>query len=206
MAKGIIGEKLGMVQIWDEESRQVTVTAIKAGPCPVTQVKTQDKDGYSAIQIGFGETKEKALSKAEIGHLKKANVETVLSRLKELRDFPEEKAVGDTLTCEIFSAGEKVFIQGLGKGKGFQGAVKRHGFGGGRKTHGSKFHANTGSIGAGTDPGNVNKGKKMPGRMGGKAVTKINIEVVKVIPEENILLVKGGIPGVIGSTVFVYQN
>lgn len=204
MAKGILGEKLGMLQVWDDENRQVTVTAIKAGPCPVTQVKTQEKDGYNSIQIGFGSAKEKSLTKAQAGHLKKGN--HLLSTLRELRDFSEEKAVGDVLTCDMFSAGDKVFIQGVGKGKGFQGVVRKYNFGGGRKTHGSHFHRGTGAIGAGTDPGNVSKGKKMPGRMGGKTVTKINIEVVQVLPKENLLLVKGGIPGAIGSTVFVYQN
>lgn len=212
MAKGILGEKLGMLQVWDKENRQVTVTAIKAGPCSVTQIKKEGKDGYNSVQIGFRETKAKALSNAQIGHLKNALPAAVEagqglpSCLRELRDFPEEKTVGDVLTCGIFAEGEKVFIQASGKGKGFQGVVKRYGFGGGRKTHGSKFHRNTGSIGAGTDPGNVSKGKRMPGRMGGKTVTKINIEIVQVIPEENLLLVKGGVPGTIGSTVFVYKN
>lgn len=208
MKKGLLGEKIGMTQVWAEDGRRVAVTAVKAGPCPVVQVKTAEKDGYSAVQIAYNQIKEKSLTSPQIGHLKAVKEKTgnVYSELAELRDFPEEKTVGDELTLEQFEKGEKVTVRGVSKGKGFQGVVKRYNFGGGRKTHGSTFHRSTGSVGAGTYPGRVIKGKKLPGRMGGKTSTTRNVEVIDVIADESIVLLKGSIPGPTGSQVFIYTK
>lgn len=197
-----------MLQIWTEEGRLQTVTAVKAGPCPVVQVKQAEKDGYSAVQIAYGEAKEKSLSKAEKGHQKAVfeKAQAYYSQLLELRDLEEEKLVGDILSCDIFAPGDRVNVRGISKGKGFQGVVKRYNFAGGRKTHGSHFHRAPGSVGAGTDPARIIKGKKMPGRMGGKSFTAQNLEVVKIVPEENILLLKGSVPGNKGTSVFIYQK
>ncbi len=207
MKKGLLGEKVGMLQVWTESGKRETVTAVKAGPCPIVQIKTPEKDGYAAYQIGYGETGEKSQTKAGMGHQKAVfeKNNSYCKRLIELRDYESDKAVGDTLSCDIFEPGEKVMVRGTSKGKGFQGVVKRHNFGGGRATHGSHFHRAPGSVGAGTDPARIGKGKKMPGRMGGKTKTSINLEIVRVIPEENVILVRGSVPGPRGSKVFIYQ-
>lgn len=203
MSNTLLGKKLGMTQIYDEENRLVPVTVIEAGPCPVVQVKTLESDGYNAIQIGYSSQKEHRLSKGELGHLKKASADPV-SQLREVRKngTPEEKA-GDLLTVTIFSEGEKIDVVGTSKGKGFQGVVKRHGMSGGPRSHGSMFHRRPGSIGHSATPGRVFKNKKMPGRMGGRRRTVQNLSVVKVIEDKNLLLVSGAVPGAVGGHVIV---
>ena len=208
MVKGILGKKLGMLQMWSKEEKVLPVTAVLAGPCPVVQVKTSEKDGYNSIQIGFSQKKEKSLAKAEKGHQKKSyqKQKKYVGVLTELKDFFEEKQVGDVITCKIFKPGDKVFVRGRSKGKGFQGVVKRHGFSGGRSSHGSHFHRAPGSIGAGTSPGEVAKGKKMPGRMGAKNVNIKNIEIVDIVPEENMIFLKGSVAGNSNSIIYIYQK
>ncbi len=208
MKKGLLGKKIGMLSVWNDAGEQVAVTAVQAGPCPVLQIKTPEKDGYSAVQIGFGDIAEKALSKAQKVHQKAAKEKTnKFSReALELRGYTTDKALGDTITCELFTVGEKIFVRATSKGKGFAGTVKRYNFSGGRMTHGSKFHRAPGSIGNRKIPGEVQKGKRMPGHKGAKSVTVKNIEIFKIMPEDNVVLLKGAIPGVKGATVFLYQN
>lgn len=208
MAKGLLGKKLGMMNLWDAQGRYVAATALQCGPCPVVQIKSLEKDGYQAVQIGFGPIREKLLSKAEKGHQAKvfSKIGYYLRHLVELRDFPEPVELGTLLDVTIFKEGDKVSVTGVSKGKGFQGVVKRHGFGGGRASHGSTFHRAPGSIGAGTDPSEVVKGKRMPGRMGGRKTTIRNLTVMKVIPEDHVILVKGAVPGPNGSLVLVHQK
>lgn len=192
-----------MTQVFDDASRLVPVTVIEAGPCPVTQIKSSDKDGYDAIQIGYCEQKEQRLSKGELGHLKKAELEPV-AELSEFRTIGEtDVKVGDVLTVERFQTGQKIDVIGTSKGRGFQGVVKRHGFSGGPASHGSMFHRRGGSYGFCQWPGHVIKGKKMPGRMGGDRRTVQNLEVVKVVADKNLILIKGSIPGSRGSLVAV---
>lgn len=193
-----------MTQVFDESNRLVPVTVIEVGPCPVTQVKTEEKDGYSAVQIGFGSKKESRLSQPELGHLKKAGVDPV-GKLQEFRTNGEggEYNTGDVLTVEKFSENQKVDVIATAKGHGFQGVVKRWGFSGGPASHGSMFHRRGGSYGMCQWPGEILKGKKMPGRMGGGSRTTQNLKIVKVIPEKNLLLVKGSLPGYNGSMVTV---
>jgi large subunit ribosomal protein L3 len=191
----LLGKKLGMTQVFDAERRLIPVTVIEAGPCPVTQIKTIETDGYSAVQIGFREQKAQRLSKAERGHLAKAGVDPV-SELQEFRaDADHGLNCGDILTVERFNEGEKVDIIGTSKGRGFQGVVKRYNFGGGPASHGSMFHRRGGSYGMCQWPGHVIKGKKMPGHMGDVRRTVQNLEIVKIIPEKNLILVKGSVPG-----------
>ncbi len=208
MAKGILGKKIGMLQFWDDAGRLIPATLVQVGPCPVIQVKTKEKDNYSSLQIGFFETKEKNLSKSEREHQKVSfrKNKKYVRELVEVRDFFEEKQAGDLIRCDSFSTGEKVFVRAKSKGKGFQGVVKRYGFRGGGETHGSKFHRGPGAIGACAYPSEVEKGKKMPGRMGGKYVSVKNIEVMNVVPDENLMFLKGSIPGHSGSSVYIYQN
>ncbi len=192
--KGLIGKKVGMTQLFDDAGRAVPVTVIKAGPCYVTQVRTVDQDGYSAVQLGFEETKTQRLSGGELGHLKKNE----LPPLRILREFrtDEELEEGQTLTVDVFEEGERVDIVGKSKGRGFTGVVKRYGFSGGPKTHGqSDRHRAPGSIGAGSTPGRVFKGKKMPGRMGNDTVTSQNLLISRIDPENNIIAVRGSVPG-----------
>lgn len=192
--KGIVGRKLGMTQVFDEETGGVTsVTVIQAGPCPVVQVKTQETDGYDAVQIAFEAVAERKLAKGELGHLAKAGVGPH-RHLVELRGA-SESVVGDTVTVESFAPGEKVKVTGISIGKGFQGTIKRHRFHRGPKTHGSHNVRKPGSIGASAYPSRVFKGVKMPGQMGGKQVTQLGLTVHSVDPEENLLLVKGAVPG-----------
>ena len=192
-----------MTQIFNDENRLIPVTVIEAGPCPVTQIKSAKKDGYDSIQIGFRAQKEHRLSKAELGHLKKAETEPV-AELSEFRTNGEtDVKVGDVLTVEHFKAGQKIDVIGVSKGRGFQGVVKRYGFAGGPASHGSMFHRRGGSYGFCQWPGHVIKGKKMPGRMGGDHRTVQNLEVVKVIAEKNLILIKGSIPGSRGGLVTV---
>jgi large subunit ribosomal protein L3 len=192
--KGLIGKKVGMTQLFDDAGRAIPVTVIVAGPCYVTQVRTVDQDGYSAVQLGFEETKTQRLSGGELGHLKKNE----LPPLRILREFrtDEEIEEGQTLTVDVFEEGERVDIVGKSKGRGFAGVVKRWGFSGGPKTHGqSDRHRAPGSIGAGSTPGRVFKGKKMPGRMGNETVTSQNLLISRIDPENNIIAVRGSVPG-----------
>jgi len=192
--KGIVGRKLGMTQVFDPETGVVTpVTVIQAGPCPVVQVKTVESDGYEAVQLAFEPVAERKVSKAEVGHLKKAEVEPH-RHLVEFRG-QSELVVGDSVTVEAFEPGDSVKVSGVGIGKGFAGTIKRHKFHRGPKSHGSHNIRKPGSIGASATPSRVYKGMRMAGRMGGKRVTQIGLHVHEVVPEENLLLVKGAVPG-----------
>jgi large subunit ribosomal protein L3 len=192
--KGIVGRKLGMTQLFDEESGQVTpVTVIQAGPCPVVQVKTADTDGYDAVQLAFDEVAEHKATKPRLGHLAKHGVGPH-RRLVEIRG-QHERAPGETVTVEAFEPGEKVKVSGVSIGKGFQGTIKRHRFHRGPVSHGSHNIRKPGSVGASATPSRVFKGMKMAGRMGGKSVTQVGLTVVDRDPEQNLLLVKGAVPG-----------
>jgi large subunit ribosomal protein L3 len=196
--KGILGKKVGMTQIFDDRGEVIPVTVIEAGPCFVAQIKTVERDGYTAVQLGFEEGKPKRLTQPQLKHLQKSNL-PALRYLREIRMAPEDLAdleEGQKLTVALFEPGEYVDVSGISKGRGFAGVVKRHGFSGGPKTHGqSDRHRAPGSIGACTTPGRVFKGKRMPGRMGGDRVTVQNLEVVMVDPERNLLAIKGAVPG-----------
>ena len=192
-----------MTQIFDDENRLIPVTVIEAGPCPVTQVKSTGKDGYDAIQIGFRAQKEHRMSNGELGHLKKAGADPVAELSEFTTNGETDVKVGDVLTVEHFKAGQKIDVVGTSKGRGFQGVVKRYGFAGGPASHGSMFHRRGGSYGFCQWPGHVIKGKKMPGRMGGDQRTVQNLEVVKVIAEKNLILIKGSTPGSRGGLVTV---
>ena len=193
---GLIGRKVGMTRIFDEAGVQVPVTVIEAGPCPVVEVRSEEKDGYKAVQLGYGAQKVKRTTRAEMGHAAKAGLEAA-PRL--MREFPvengEDYEVGQQLTVELFEAGDRVKVTGRSKGRGFQGVVKRHGFAGRPATHGHPMSRNPGSMGPGTDPSRVIKGKKLPGRMGGTRTTIRNLQIVRVDGERNLLFVKGGVPG-----------
>jgi large subunit ribosomal protein L3 len=203
---GIIGRKLGMTQIFDESGAVVPVTVIEAGPCPVVQVRTDDRDGYTAVQLGFGAQKDSRATRAEKGHASKAGLEAAPSVLKEFR-FDAAPAVGENVTVEGFERGGRVKVTGVTKGRGFQGVVKRHGFGGGRASHGAtRVHRAPGSIGAGTNPSRVIKGKKMPGHMGNAQQTVRNLLVAKVDAERNLLYVRGAVPGPVNGVVFVTRQ
>jgi len=193
--KGIVGKKLGMTRVFDAETGVVTpVTVIEAEPCPVVQVKTADADGYDAVQIAYDKVAERKLTKAAVGHLKKNDVEGAYRRLLELRG-QSALVVGENVTVEAFEPGEKVKITGISHGKGFAGTIRRHNFHRGPKTHGSHNIRKPGSIGASATPSRVFKGIKMAGRMGGKRITQVGLVVHEVRPDENLLLVKGAVPG-----------
>ena len=195
MQKGLIGRKVGMTQIFDEEGKVIPVTAIEVGPCTVTQIKTEEQDGYTAVQLGFGDVKERKLNKPELGHLSK-NKLAPKKYLREFRlDSVEGMKVGDELKADVFAVGDKVDVQGTSKGKGFQGVIKRHGQSRGPMGHGSMYHRRPGSMGSTSTPGRVFKGKKLPGHMGNTTVTIQNLKVVKVDTEKNAILVKGSVPG-----------
>jgi large subunit ribosomal protein L3 len=192
--KGIVGKKLGMTQVFDEETGQVTpVTVIEAGPCPVVSVKTADVDGYDAVQVAYGEVAEDRLSKPKLGHLKKAGV-APHKHLLELRDLTGATE-GETVTVELFEPGDKIKVTGVSIGKGFAGTIKRHNFGRGPTSHGSHNIRKPGSVGASATPSRVFKGVRMAGRLGGKRVTQIGLTVHAVDVEQNLLLVKGAVPG-----------
>lgn len=193
---GLIGKKVGMTSIFDENGKNVPCTVIEAGPCVVTQVRTEEVDGYLGLQLGFDDKAEKRANKAEIGHFKKAGT-APKKKVIEFQGFKGEYKLGDTLGVDIFVEGEFVDVVGTSKGKGFQGVVKRHGFAGvGQATHGQHNRLRApGSIGAGSDPSRVFKGMRMAGRMGGDRVTVQNLRVLKVVPEKNLLVVKGAVPG-----------
>ncbi len=195
MNKVILGKKVGMTQIFDKNGIVIPVTVIEAGPCSVVQVKTVETDGYNAIQIGFGEIKEKKINKPDAGHFKKAGVKAV----RNLREFRLEDVsdvkVGDEIKVDTFAEGDSVDIQGTTKGKGFQGVIKRHGQSRGPMGHGSMYHRRPGSMGSTSTPGRVFKGKKLPGHMGVNTVTIQNLKIVKVDTDKNVILVKGSVPG-----------
>jgi large subunit ribosomal protein L3 len=199
---GIIGTKKGMTQLFDDEGNVVPVTVIEAGPCVVTQVKTAERDGYEAAQLAYGDCKDKSLSKAELGHLKKAGVKHGKRHLAEIRGMADV-TVGDTVTVEAFAEGQSVTVSGVSKGKGFQGTIRRHGFGRGPETHGSHNVRKPGSIGASAYPARVFKGMRMSGHMGAGAVTQAGLTVVGTDAENNILLVRGPVPGARESVVIV---
>lgn len=199
--KGILGKKIGMTRIFDEGGDTIAATLIEAGPCVVVQIKTDENDGYNAVQLGYAEQKETRVTKPVLGHFRRANVKPYRI-LKEFRDMEGEYKEGDQINIEIFAPGERVNIAGLSKGRGFAGVVKRHGFRGGPKTHGqSNRHRAPGSIGQSAYPKRVFKGVKMAGRMGHKRTTIRNLEVVKVFPDRNLILIKGGVPGARNSIV-----
>ena len=206
MKKALIGRKVGMTQIFDEEGKVIPVTVIEATPCTVTQIKTVEQDGYQAVQLGFGDVKEKKLNKPELGHLSKNK----LAPKKYLREFRldsiEGIKVGDELKADVFTAGDKVDIQGTSKGKGFQGVIKRHGQSRGPMGHGSMYHRRPGSMGPTSTPGRVFPGKNLPGHMGVETVTIQNLEVVKVDLDKNVILVKGSVPGAKGSILKIKSS
>ena len=206
MKKAILATKVGMTQIFDENGVLVPVTVLQAGPCVVTQVKTADNDGYSAIQVGFGEKKENRVNKPMKGQFAKAGV-SCRRYLKEFRfEDAETYTLGQEIKADIFAAGDKIDATATSKGKGFQGAIKRHGQSRGPMAHGSKYHRHAGSNGACSDPSKVFKGKRMPGQMGGKKITVQNLEIVKVDVENNLLLVKGAVPGPKKSMVTIKET
>ena len=206
MKKAILATKVGMTQIFNEDGVLTPVTVLQAGPCVVTQVKTVENDGYSAVQVGFVDKREKLVNKPLKGHFDKAGV----SYKRYVREFKLEDAEGyavaQEIKADVFTAGDKIDATAISKGKGFQGAIKRHGQSRGPMTHGSKFHRHAGSNGSASDPSKVFKGKKMPGQMGNKQVTIQNLEVVKVDAENNLLLVKGAVPGPKKSLVTIKES
>ena len=205
--KSLIGKKIGMTSVFTGDGSNVSCTLIEAGPCYVTAVKTKEKDGYSAVQLGFQERKEKGMTKPVLNRFKKDKL-PVLRYLKEIRDFEnqEELKVGEVLKADLFSEGDTVKVTGITKGKGFQGVVRRHGFGGGSKTHGQSDRQRApGSIGASSYPSRVFKGQKMAGRQGNDKVTVRNLTIVKVIPESNLILVKGAVPGANSGLVQIFK-
>lgn len=204
--EALIGRKVGMTQVFAENGNQVPVTVVKAGPCTIVGIRTKAAHGYDALQLGF-EPVKKNVSKPRAGHFKKANVEPTRV-LQEVRLDKVEKAyeVGQSLTVELFAPGEIVDVVGVTKGRGFQGGVKRHGWLGGEASHGSMFHRAPGSIGASSDPSRVWPGHKLPGRMGGVQRTTLNVSVVRVLPEQNLILIRGAVPGANGSLVLVRKS
>src|ERR687883_499637 len=198
----IVAKKLGMTQRFTEEGRVERVTVLEAGPCPVTGIRTHEADGYEAVQLGFGAVREKALTKGELGHLKKAGAPPS-RHLAEFLDEAGELQIGDTVTVEAFAVGQEVKVSGTGKGKGFQGTMKRHNFNAGPKSHGSHNVRAPGSIGASATPSRVLPGVRGPGRMGGRRVTQRGLTVVELIPGQNLMLVRGSVPGPKGGTVEV---
>ncbi|NIQ96639.1 MAG: 50S ribosomal protein L3 [Desulfuromonadales bacterium] len=203
MIDGILGKKLGMTQVFASDGTRIPVTVVEAGPCVVLQKKSEAKDGYDALQLGFGPKKTHRTNKPMMGHFKAAG-KGAFYRLREVAaENIEEVKVGDEVLCDIFEAGEFVDVSGTSKGKGFQGVMKRWGFAGGRSSHGSQFHRRPGAIGASADPARVFKGKKMAGQMGNEAVTVQNLQVVEVRPEQNLLLVRGAVPGAKNDVVLI---
>lgn len=201
MVNGLLGRKLGMTRVFTEDGRWIHVTLVEAGPCTVVQKKTQDSDGYDAVQVGFGEVKESRLNKPVLGHYAKSG-QAPKRVLKEFRvPAGTEINVGDEIRNDIFKAGDRVDVSGTSKGKGFAGVIKRHGMAGGPGAHGSHFHRAPGSIGQSADPSKVYKGKRLPGRMGNNKRTTQNIEIVDVDAEKNLVLLRGAVPGANGGLV-----
>jgi len=206
MKKAILATKVGMTQIFNDDGQLIPVTVLQAGPCTVTQVKTEENDGYAAVQVGFGEIREKLVNKPEKGHFAKAGVDAKRF-VKEFRfENAAEYAVGQEIKADIFAAGDHIDATAISKGKGYQGAIKRHGQSRGPMSHGSKYHRHAGSNGAASDPSRVFKGKKMPGQMGHVQVTVQNLEIVRVDTENNLLLVKGAVPGPKKSLVTIKET
>ena len=206
MKEGLIGRKRGMTQVFGDDGNVIQVSVVEAGPCTIVGIRTTLEDGYDALQIGF-EPVRKNVTKAMAGHYKKAGIEKPMRVLREVRLQKTEAVaayqVGQQLTVELFAPGELVDVVGVSKGKGFQGGVKRHNWAGGDQSHGSMFHRAPGSIGASSDPSRVFPGHKLPGRMGGDRRTVLNLPVVRVIPEQNLILVRGAVPGHTGSIVMI---
>ena len=204
--KGIIGKKIGMTSIFTPDGKQQACTIIEAGPCIVSQIKTKDTDGYTAVQLAYGDKREKHINKSEAGHFAKASA-SAKKIVKEFRDFSIEKAIGETVTCEIFTEGEKVDVVGTSKGKGFQGVVKRHGFSGvGEQSHGQHDRQRApGSIGNSSDASRVFKGMRMAGRMGGDRVKAKSLKVLRIFADKNYILVNGSVPGHNGSIVLIQK-
>jgi large subunit ribosomal protein L3 len=198
----ILAKKLGMTQRFLDDGRVERVTVLEAGPCPVTAIRTKERDGYEAVQLAFGACKEKVLTRAQLGHLKKADA-SAHRHLAEFRDEAGELLVGETVTVDAFEVGQRVKISGKSKGKGFAGTIKRHNFKSGPKSHGSHNVRAPGSIGASATPSRVLKGIRGPGRMGGGRITQRGLTVVEIMPKRNLLLVRGAVPGPTGSTVEV---
>lgn len=206
MKKGIIGKKLGMTQIFSEDGRRVPVTVVEAGPCVVLQKKTVEKDGYNAIQVGFATKEAARANRALVGHCKGAGQGT-FSYLRELRmDDVDQFSIGDTLTADIFAAGDVIDVTGTSIGKGFQGVVKRWGFKGGRSTHGSRFHRAPGSIGCSATPSRVFKNKKMPGQLGNERVTIQKLTVARVDADDNLIMIMGAVPGSTNGLVLIKDS
>ena len=201
----LLGRKLGMTQLFKDDGKVERVSVVEAGPCPVTGIRTVDRDGYEAVQLGFGEVSQKRLTRAELGHLKKGDAPP-LRHLVEFRDEAGELQVGETVTVAVFEKGQRVKVSGISKGKGFQGTVKRHNFNRGPVTHGSHNTRAPGSIGASATPSRVFKGLRGPGQMGNKRVTQKGLEVVEVIPDSNLLLLRGSVPGPKGGTVEIRSD
>jgi large subunit ribosomal protein L3 len=201
----ILAKKLGMTQRFGEDGRVERVTVLEAGPCPVTGIRTVDRDGYEAVQMAFGPCKEKSLTRAELGHLKKADA-SAMRTVREFRDEVGELLVGQTVTVDAFAPGDRVKVSGRSKGKGFQGTIKRHNFKRGPASHGSHNVRAPGSIGASATPSRVFKGMRGAGRMGGGRITQRGLTVVEVIPEQNLMLVRGAVPGPRGGTVEVRSD
>ena len=203
MTNGLLGKKLGMTQVFDE-ARLTPVTVIEAGPCRVVTIKTKERDGYESVQLSFGEVKERKLSKAELGHLKK----TEAPATRVLREFQKvgEVAVGQSIKVDIFKKGDWVDVIGISKGKGYQGVVKRHHYAGGPESHGSMFHRHPGSMGASSYPSRVWKGKTLPGHMGDQRITAQRLRVVESRPEENLLFVRGAVPGAANGLIVVRKS
>ena len=206
MAVGLLGNKIGMTQIFDESGNIIPVTILKVGPCVVTQVKTIEKDGYNAIQVGYGNVSSKSLTQPELGHLQKSNIQP-LKYLKEFRISDDnEFEIGQILNVDAFSEGQLVNVRGKSVGKGFSGLQKRYSFARGPMTHGSKNHRAPGSIGMGTTPGRVLPGKKMAGQLGNKIATVQKLKVIQINPEENILVIKGSVPGKPGNLLSIVPS
>jgi large subunit ribosomal protein L3 len=206
MAVGLLGNKIGMTQIFDESGNIIPVTILKVGPCVITQVKTIEKDGYNAIQVGYGNVPSKALTQPELGHLQKSNIQP-LKYLKEFRiNNDNEFEIGQILNVDAFSEGQLVNVRGKSIGKGFSGLQKRYNFARGPMTHGSKNHRAPGSIGMGTTPGRVLPGKKMAGQLGNKITTVQKLKVIQINPEENILVIKGSVPGKPGNLLSIVPS
>lgn len=201
--RGIIGKKLGMTEVYDAQGRRVAVTAIAVGPCVVVQRKTKDQDGYEAVQVGFTEQKEQRMSKAALGHFKKAGTKPMQHLCEFDLDAGEDLKPGETVGANIFEGTTHVDVIGITKGRGFQGVVKRHRMGGGPQSHGHMSHRRIGAIGQRTWPARINKNKRMPGHMGNVSITKQSLELVQIRPEDHAILVKGAIPGPTGAIVEV---
>lgn len=201
----IIGKKVGMTQLFTEDGTRVPVTVVQAGPCTITALRIPDRDGYAAVQLAYDEVPERKLTKAQMGHLKKAGA-AASRTLVEFRDEGDERQVGDAVTVADFEEGQRVKVSGTGVGKGFQGTIRRHGFSRGPTSHGSRNVRAPGSVGASADPARVWKGMRMPGRMGGRRVTQRRLEVVQVDAENDLLLLRGAVPGPKGGTVEVRSD